>query len=55
MIVYSIGQDIVFVILALISALALLSQHAITAFAFFILAILYIIFEHKIYSYVKSA
>ncbi|MBW2972092.1 hypothetical protein KY359_03575 [Candidatus Woesearchaeota archaeon] len=55
MIRYTLGQNIIFVILALISALALLSQHMLIATIFFAIAILFIIFEHDIYAYVKSA
>lgn len=51
---YSIGQDLTFVILALIAALALLSNHPFTAASFFIVAILFVTFEHQIYKYVKS-
>jgi len=51
---YSIGQDMTFVTLALIAALALLSQHPFTAGFFFVIAILFITFEHQIYEYIKS-
>jgi hypothetical protein len=52
---YSIGQDLTFIVLALISSLALISQHAFTAAAFFIMAIIFVLYEHKIYQYVKEA
>lgn len=55
MIRYSFGQDLIFVILALIAALALMSQHAVVASIFFILSIAFVSYEHKIYNYVKSA
>ena len=52
---YSLGQDMIFVILALIAALALISSHAVIAFSFFIVSILFVLFEHKIFDYVRSA
>ena len=52
---YSPGQDMVFVILALISALSLVSEHIITSFIFLVLSIGFIVFEHQIFKYVKSA
>ncbi|MBN1543889.1 hypothetical protein JW898_00325 [Candidatus Woesearchaeota archaeon] len=52
---YSLGQDMIFVIMALISALALLSQHAGVSAAFFIISILFIIYENRIYAYLKEA
>jgi hypothetical protein len=51
---YSIGQDLMFIILALISSLALLSEHLLTATVFFALSILFIIFEHQAYDYVNK-
>jgi len=51
---YTLGKDLIFVILALISSLALLSQHAIISISFFGLAILFIIFEHQIFDYVRD-
>ncbi|NQU78764.1 hypothetical protein HQ545_03255 [Candidatus Woesearchaeota archaeon] len=55
MIKYTLGQDMIFIILALIAALGLLSKHTITAISFFTISLLFVIFEHKIYDYVKSA
>jgi len=52
---YSIGQDMIFLILALVSSLALLSEHPIVAFVFFGLAIVFVVFEHDIFEYVRSA
>ena len=52
---YSPGQDMVFVILALIASLALISEHVITSFIFLILSIGFILFEHQIFKYVQSA
>jgi hypothetical protein len=52
---YSTGQDMMFVILALISALALLSEHAAVAFVFLVLSILFVIYEHRIFNYIRSA
>ncbi|MBW2967440.1 hypothetical protein KY362_03055 [Candidatus Woesearchaeota archaeon] len=52
---YSTGNDLVFVVLALASALALLSKQGIAAAVFFVLALAYIIFEHQINDYLKSA
>ncbi len=51
---YTLGKDMIFVILALISSLAMLSQHAMTATIFFGLAILFIVFEHQIFDYLGS-
>ena len=52
---YSLGRDIMFVVLALISSLALISMHPIIAAVFFVLAILYVVFEYDIEEYVKNA
>jgi len=52
---YSIGQDMIFVILALISTLALLSKHAVIAVVFFALALIFVIYEHQIFQYIRSA
>jgi hypothetical protein len=52
---YSISQDLTFVVLALIAALALISRHPFTAGFFFIIAVLFVTFEHQIYEYIKSA
>jgi hypothetical protein len=52
---YSLGKDLVFVILALISSLCLLSQQELLATIFFILAIGYILFEHNISAYIQNA
>ena len=51
----SIGQDMIFVILALISALALISEHPIVCYVFLVLSLLFVIYEHKIFEYVKNA
>lgn len=52
---YSLGQDVIFVILALIASLSLLSQHPVTAFIFFILSITFVTYENKLHDYIKSA
>ncbi|MBU2561499.1 MAG: hypothetical protein KKD17_04320 [Nanoarchaeota archaeon] len=52
---YSLGQDLIFVIMALTSALALLSQHPGVSAVFFIISILFVIYEHKVYAYLKEA
>ena len=52
---YSTGNDLVFIVLTLASALALLSKQGIASAAFFIFALAYIIFERKIDAYLKSA
>ena len=52
---YTIGQDMIFVILALISALAMLSEQAVISFIFFLLAILFVSFEKHIFEYVRNA
>ena len=44
-----------FVVLALISSLALISMHPLLSIVFFILAILYVVFEYDIEEYVKNA
>ena len=54
MIHYSMGHEMVFVLLATTSALALLSQHPAISTVFFALSISFIAFEHTIQKYVKS-
>ena len=53
--IYSLGRDIMFVVLALISSLALISMHWILSSVFFVLAIVYVVFEYDIEEYVKNA
>ncbi|MFH1064475.1 MAG: hypothetical protein V1729_05320 [Candidatus Woesearchaeota archaeon] len=55
MIRYSLGQDMVFIILALISAFALLSKNSVLAIAFFALAMIFVLVEDKITEYIRSA
>lgn len=45
----------IFVILALISALALLSRHPWVSAAFFAISLIFICYEHRIYEYIKTA
>jgi predicted membrane protein len=52
---YKYGQNIIFFILAAISALALLSEHPFVSIVFFVLAIAFVIYENQIYDYVRSA
>ena len=52
---YAISKDIIFIILALISTFALLSEHPLISTAFFASSIVFVYYEHKIYDYVKSA
>jgi hypothetical protein len=54
MIHYSTAHEMVFVLLATTSALALLSQHPAVSTVFFALAISFVAFEHSIQKYVKS-
>jgi hypothetical protein len=51
----SLANDITFVVLALISTFSLLSEHLLLATVFFIIAIAFIIFEHQIVDYIKTA
>jgi hypothetical protein len=51
----TLANDITFVVLALISTFALLSEHLLISAIFFVIAIAFIIFEHQIYDYVKNA
>ena len=44
-----------FVVLALISSLALISMHPIICIVFFVIAIVYVVFEYDIEEYVKNA
>lgn len=53
--IYSLGRDIMFVVLALIASLAMISQHWILCSVFFVLSILYVVFEYDIEEYVKNA
>lgn len=52
---YAPSKDMIFVILALISAFALLAEHPLVAIIFFVLSIVFVYYEHQIYDYVKSA
>jgi hypothetical protein len=51
---YSLGHDVMFTVLALISAIALLSMHGVLATVFFVLAIVYILMEHRISEYIRT-
>ena len=53
--VYTLAQDMIFVILTLISALALFSEHLAISIVSFVLAALFISYENRIYEYVKKA
>ncbi len=53
--IYSHGRDIMFVVLALISSLAMISMHHYVALIFLILAITYVIYEYEIEDYIKNA
>ncbi|MFC1723560.1 hypothetical protein ACFL0V_05460 [Nanoarchaeota archaeon] len=53
--IYSFGRDIMFMVLALIAALALISMHPIISAVFVVLAIVYVVFEYDIAEYVKNA
>ncbi len=55
MIRYSLGQDLVFIILALIASFALLSKNAVVSIAFFALAIIFVLLEDRITEYIRSA
>ena len=52
---YTLAQEVIFVILALASALALLSKHPVISIWFFILALGFVYFENWIVEYVRSA
>ena len=52
---YSLGRDITFVVLALISSLAYISMHWIICITFFVLSIVYIVFEYEVEEYIKNA
>ena len=52
---YPISQDMIFVILTLIAALALLAEYPIVSIVFFLGSLLFVYYEHDIYAYVKSA
>jgi hypothetical protein len=52
---YTLAQQIIFVILALIAAIALLSEHPVISLVFFVLALVFVYFEHRIIAYVRSA
>lgn len=51
---YSMGHDLIFTVLALISAIALLSMNGVLSTIFFALALVYILVEHKITDYIRS-
>ena len=51
---YSLGHDLVFTILALLSALFLISKMGILSTVFFIIAIIYVSLEHKITYYLSE-
>ena len=53
--IYSHGRDIMFVVLAFMSALALVGMHHFIALVFLILSILYVVYEYDIEEYVKNA
>lgn len=52
---HTLGKDIIFVILALVAALAMLGEHPIVSYTFFVLSILFVVYEHRIFDYVKNA
>jgi hypothetical protein len=52
---YTLAQEVIFVILAMAAAFALLSKHPIISIWFTILALAFVYFEHQIVEYVRSA